>query len=819
MIFDKLYAENLYSFEKLELDFSKYTKGTTIILGRNLDMNSDNAAGKSNILKILYLALWGKDLKNVAVEKCIHRKSKDGAMLIFSFQKDKNNYIIVRFFDYKKNTMFLGKKIKGTGAYFFINNKVMEVDKEKSKINNQILSVIGCTPEVWLNSIFTKQRKEDKDQFLIAPDSKKKDLLSEILDLNYYDKALDKVKADIKANVQLQDKYTTKIDLLSNQKNNLEDQQSKYMEKLIELQDSNIQQEELLNLEVMTLQNEITSLDHSIKVPQIPDLTEDAQFISETKAEIELLQKEISKENGFISLKASLEAKITHNNSIIESNDINIASLNVDLIKLKDTQSNIQKPDIQQQKNTIAEVSKSKTEILEKISFLISQREKTKVIEESLKNLNNQLLDKETLITKLNNELQTIKNEASCFECKRKFTDKETSFYQLLLDQQSAKINNEELLKANIIKEIQLHTIDLNSISAQIEDLPSIEQTANEIQLQLDSLNKELVQMENDEKKLKELTLSINDNTSKIDQILQQSIAIKNEITESSKKLNNIPIMLSKIESCKIKQSSLNQILLEKEATISQYKTIESQYNTSVQLLNEKKNRLNSIIEKKQTLFDNVIPYQEFIVSAKEKLENLTDELNSLNQKKLEVDDLLEYLYFWEKGFSKTGIRSFIIDDVINLLNQYVQHYIDVLSNGTIKLFFSSESTNADDVVSNKISTKYLIDGQETELDLTSGGETQRLILGVDLAISEVVENRSGNKFSLKFLDEPFTNIDSSGQLRALALFRTLSQERNGFFIISHDKELQSACDNAIYVVKKNGVSRIVSEEDFLNAK
>lgn len=70
----------------------------------------------------------------------------------------------------------------------------------------------------------------------------------------------------------------------------------------------------------------------------------------------------------------------------------------------------------------------------------------------------------------------------------------------------------------------------------------------------------------------------------------------------------------------------------------------------------------------------------------------------------------------------------------------------------------------------------------------------------------------------MKFLDEPFEGIDTNGQIKALALFNKLSQSRNGFFIISHDKEMQAFCDNTIYIVKENGVSRLVDKETFMRA-
>jgi DNA repair exonuclease SbcCD ATPase subunit len=178
----------------------------------------------------------------------------------------------------------------------------------------------------------------------------------------------------------------------------------------------------------------------------------------------------------------------------------------------------------------------------------------------------------------------------------------------------------------------------------------------------------------------------------------------------------------------------------------------------------------------------------------------------------------LKYLLFWEKGFSKTGIRSFIIDDVIEFLNQKVKENLEVLSNGTTSLIFEPENKGkTTGVVSNNIITKLFVNGRERLLKLHSGGEAERYTIAVELALSDLAESRSGTKFNIRFLDEPFTAFDTKPQLKSFALFNKAAGEKQGFFIISHNKEFQQYCDNSIYVVKQDGVSRLVDQATFIN--
>ena len=213
--------------------------------------------------------------------------------------------------------------------------------------------------------------------------------------------------------------------------------------------------------------------------------------------------------------------------------------------------------------------------------------------------------------------------------------------------------------------------------------------------------------------------------------------------------------------------------------------------------------------------------YKNPYISLENKCINEISELNTelarLNTKLTDLNEEKLLLNFWKSGFSKTGIISFITEDVIKFLNSKIKEYLDFLSDGTLSLEFSPESKLQKGSISNKIETKMWINGEESLEALNSGGELQRFILAVDLALSDMVESRSPVNFNIKFLDEPFDGIDSSGQIKALMLFKKMADLRNGFFVISHDKDMQNFCDNAIYVIKKNDISKIVDKETYLS--
>lgn len=818
MIFDKLYAENLYSFPKLELDFSKYTKGTTIILGKNLDMNSDNAAGKSNILKIIYYAIWGKDIKGVALPKIIRQKSEEGSLVVFTFRKDDNTYIIVRFMNYKKNINILGMPVKGSGMYFFINKKPYIIEKDSTKTQGQIDSIIGCSPKVWLNSVMTRQRKDDSETFLGAVDSKKKEMLSEILDLNFYETALKKVKEEITANNKLLDKVLMRISTLTEQITEHKNKKTSYQEKIQSLISENeISKKEIVQ-KISQLQIELAQIQENKKIPLL-DISLEKDLLSQLVTKRKPMQDEILKEADSIVLKTKNESIISNSENNILELQKNILTINNEIATLNEDIKLININDATKLTEELTALTKSLIDSEANLKEATNANEELNLLYEKKSNesQNNEKLKE--LINKIKNDIQKIKDEASCVECKRKFLDSESAYFSNLITHKQSQLDSEELnliVSNTQIKDLDINIARLTPLSADINARSVIVQS---IKIQVEEIKDKIQLNKINIDKLSQANTSIQKADGQVKELTTKIETIQKEVLVAQTVLAKIPLFLQKIQKLKDAVIILDKEIQEKELRINDYDAISQAIRTADELKSEKTKRISELEHKVATIDSNILPYQEFLISSSDSLTKYEDDFKKALQSKNELEEKLKYLSFWEIGFSKTGIRSFIIDDVINLLNHYVKSYIDILSNGVMQIVFEPESTSSKDVVSNKISTKYFINGNEQDFDLTSGGETQRLVLGVDLAISEVVEARSGSKFSLKFLDEPFTNIDSAGQLKALALFRKLSEERNGFFIISHDKELQTSCDNAIYVIKQNDISKIVSAEDFFNAE
>jgi DNA repair exonuclease SbcCD ATPase subunit len=682
MKFHKLIAKNVYSFRDLSFDFSHH--GTTLILGKNLDQNTANGAGKSSILKTLYFALWGKELNGESVDLIRTRGEKDGFIVELDFEDRGHNYKIIRYRDRKE------KEAK-TGVEFYIDDKAFngETAVDTQKIIERKLKI---SPRLFLSSILTAQN--ETKHFLTVNDTEKKELFSELLDLTAYSKAYDIVKEEISSKEKELLEVSQKIENLS----------EKIKEKSKEIEDFELKE----------------------------DSFEDIRIQEKNKIAMSLSDCE--------SLLGQFE-----------KTEEDILKLENDLIEITDKNNKIKK-----ELDDLRLKSKDEQALSD---LLFEYRSDAQKLENSLENL----------------RAQKIQLESDILESDSSKSERERIIHEFIS-------TIEDALKVLSVKSIILGMLNVREFF--LEQLRGFNQKKEQLVAKLNSvlekekdLEEKIITKKSSQDKLKQ----------KLDKLLENKTSredLHDDFVKSSSELNGVVKALS-----------------EKKRALSEKKAL-------LEKTKELKAKLIEVDTKES-------PYKELVSFAIEKRASFQTSLDLGKKTYSRLEDELVYLSFWKAAFSPIGIRSFIFDEVLDLLNRKVQSNLNDLFEGAMSVIFESESKTQKGSISNKINTKFFLSGKETTFGLLSGGEQQRAILAVNLALSEVAESYSGSVMNIKFLDEPFNGIDSSGQIQCFKLFSRLSQTKDGLYVISHDESFQQLCPNAVYIIKKNGVSALTDRVSF----
>lgn len=181
----------------------------------------------------------------------------------------------------------------------------------------------------------------------------------------------------------------------------------------------------------------------------------------------------------------------------------------------------------------------------------------------------------------------------------------------------------------------------------------------------------------------------------------------------------------------------------------------------------------------------------------------------SLYQKETERDnlasniaDLIEKQHTYETlkdGFKE--VKSLAFQDTINELNVRSNYYLAELFEQDVKIKFTNQSDNGE---VSKIETLLLINGEPRLLGLFSGGQTRRIMLAVDLAISDIIHSRGGRKDKLLILDEYFKDLSEESLLKVCKL---LTNIKGSIILVEHNSIINTLASNVFEIEYKNGES------------
>ena len=169
----------------------------------------------------------------------------------------------------------------------------------------------------------------------------------------------------------------------------------------------------------------------------------------------------------------------------------------------------------------------------------------------------------------------------------------------------------------------------------------------------------------------------------------------------------------------------------------------------------------------------------------------------------------IEYYKFWEIGFSNTGIKSFLLDNIVPFLTEKANYYLDFLTKSEIKILFDTTTVNkSNDKEVDKLSIKLYKNGKEYGFEKTSGGEKKRIDICISLALQSLLTSKS-NCVNISVYDELFDSLDEIGIDCVMKLLQEESKHKDSIFVISHNDNLKDRFKNVVTIKKNNGVSEI----------
>lgn len=280
-----------------------------------------------------------------------------------------------------------------------------------------------------------------------------------------------------------------------------------------------------------------------------------------------------------------------------------------------------------------------------------------------------------------------------------------------------------------------------------------------------------------------------------------------NYIEEEKLKIEqDIKVYLTSLKEAKDEVVSIQQ----KKDTITNKLREEENKLSKNQLSTQEEKNLTEKIEQIEKWQNSLIEDIEQVVSTETEYDSLIESsktrVNELNTCILEKKTKVQMLEVVKYVISEEGVKSYIVNKLLELLNGRLMYYLKKLDSNAIcyfNEFFEEELVND----KNKICSYFNF----------SGAERKSVDLACLFTFSDLRRMQGGVQYNIAFYDELF---DSSFDEKGIELISELLKERSDQFdecvyIISHRPEsLKAVTGEVVYLVKENGITNRVEFAD-----
>lgn len=203
-------------------------------------------------------------------------------------------------------------------------------------------------------------------------------------------------------------------------------------------------------------------------------------------------------------------------------------------------------------------------------------------------------------------------------------------------------------------------------------------------------------------------------------------------------------------------------------------------------------------------------PYTEELAIARKTRADRRDRMAVIRGEIERLSKDLAHWEFWKRGFSPQGLPSFVLDAVMPELTERANYYLDLLSDGTISVSFSTqrELSSAKGEYRDEITTTWTIEGVEG--CNPSHGQWRKIEIAADLALMDLALQQDAGALDFLALDEVLDGgLDAIGRQRLITLLHELRKRKGTIFVVSHDADLAGVFDRSIVVRKQDGIAQV----------
>ena len=814
----------------------------------------DNGHGKSALLDAITWALWGR-ARTRSADELIHLGESDmEAELEFTSSGDR--YRVIRKHARGRPgragqtvlELHAASDAEGSTYRPITANTVRETQK-------RIIDLLRMDYDTFVNSAFLRQGRAD--EFTVRTAKERKQVLSEILGLSFYDnlEANARKKArELEVEVSVLERDIETIDLELEHKAGYQaersqaETQTERIDKEEAAQRSRLQElgrrRDLLQAkkeELDRLQQRLgqRGADLELTRADIHRTQSRLQAHSQVLSQRDSIEEGYSQYRQFLQRKEGLDQKLARSSLLVERRgglESKIADSRAELLARRG-RLQAQAEQLQEKFNGLSSWEEELVDLALKMANLAELEAELRHDRDRVQELSTQAHHLKTLNAQLLNEMNELKGkvkmltggETQCQLCGSPLGEEgidhiRKSYQQQGEEKRDKYLENEKAAEANRIEQARLArdlrtreaslNNDRSNAQGRVSVLERDVEQAKSARERIESTAEELRQLQERLSKggfAADLQRELSDVQSEIEglgynaeahQEVSKHLVKLKSFEEQHRNMQEAAERTPELEESVKRLQGRERSLIEELEQDSQRKdAISAELRDLPELLNE----LDSVSRIHEGLLADQRRWRETLATLREKLRRIEQLESARKAKESALKHAANRRGLFEElahAFGKSGVQALIIETVLPELEDEANRLLGQLTDNRMHVKMETQREKKTGGAQETLDINISDELGTRPYELYSGGEAFRINLALRIALSKLLAHRAGAPLPILFMDEGFGTQDGAGREKLLETINSIQSDFDKIIVITHIDEMKEAFPTRIQVTK-----------------
>lgn len=264
------------------------------------------------------------------------------------------------------------------------------------------------------------------------------------------------------------------------------------------------------------------------------------------------------------------------------------------------------------------------------------------------------------------------------------------------------------------------------------------------------------------------------------------------------------------VEQVRAEEAEASEHVRDAQARLQQTREAVHKREASLQLVCQLEQQSWNTQQEIDALDEDSNPYLVLVEEKAAELEEAKTRRQRLAYRCKALEIERAHLEWWDRGFGNQGVKSHLLDNVVPFLTERAQHYADILSGGDLRIQFRTQKQLKSGEWREQFQVEVTNQQGADVYHGNSAGERRRIDIAVGWALGDLAAGRANKPIRFKGLDEPFENLDETGEESVVKLLHAVVAEYETILCITHSTHLRNQFPEDLTVVKEGRLSKVM---------